>query len=186
MKKATNQPKRDPARKADRATSSAKAADTKRGKATSLVSAQPNGGIVYPSIHGKSKSGSAMELPTLVVASAVKAGLPIEELDDLRHDLDVPVEKLVTMLGISKAKFHRSKGSKGNGKLGVAESERVVRYAKLLGKAAAVMESVENGRRWLATPQFGLGGVTPLEFAETEVGAREVENLLGRIETGVY
>ena len=48
------------------------------------------------------------------------------------------------------------------------------------------MESIENGRRWLASPQVGLGGAIPLEFAETEVGAREVENLLGRIEYGVY
>jgi len=32
----------------------------------------------------------------------------------------------------------------------------------------------------------GLGGETPLEYAETEVGAREVEDLLGRIEYGVY
>ena len=49
-----------------------------------------------------------------------------------------------------------------------------------------VMESVENGRRWLNSPQVGLGGATPLEYAETEVGAREVEDLLGRIEHGVY
>jgi putative toxin-antitoxin system antitoxin component (TIGR02293 family) len=62
----------------------------------------------------------------------------------------------------------------------------VVRYARLLGRAAVVMESLENGRRWLASPQVGLGGEVPLSFAQTEVGAREVEDLLGRIEYGVY
>ena len=93
------------------------------------------------------------------------------------------MEKLVPMLGISKATLHRRKLA---GKLGPAESDRVVRFARLLGRAAAVMESVENGRRWLTSPQIGLGGEIPLEFAETEVGAREVENLLGRIEYGVY
>ena len=41
-------------------------------------------------------------------------------------------------------------------------------------------------RRWLTSRQFGLGGAVPLEYAETEVGAREVEDLLGRIEHGVY
>jgi putative toxin-antitoxin system antitoxin component (TIGR02293 family) len=52
--------------------------------------------------------------------------------------------------------------------------------------AASVMESLDDGRRWLNSPQVGLGGAIPLEYAETEVGAREVEHLLGRIEYGVY
>ena len=55
-----------------------------------------------------------------------------------------------------------------------------------MGKAVEVMESEENARKWLASPQAGLGGAVPLEYAETEVGAREVEDLLGRIEYGVY
>ena len=55
-----------------------------------------------------------------------------------------------------------------------------------MGKAVVVMESLENARKWLFSPQVGLGGAVPLEYAETEVGAREVENLLGRIEYGVY
>lgn len=87
------------------------------------------------------------------------------------------------MLGISKATLHRRKLA---GRLGAAESDRVVRFARLLGRAATVMESLENGRRWLMSPQVGLGGSVPLEYAETEVGAREVEDLLGRIEYGVY
>lgn len=93
------------------------------------------------------------------------------------------MEKLVPLLGISKATLHRRKAT---GRLDPAESDRLVRFARLLGQAAFVMESVENGRRWLLSPQMGLGGAVPLEFAETEVGAREVENLLGRIEHGVY
>jgi putative toxin-antitoxin system antitoxin component (TIGR02293 family) len=55
-----------------------------------------------------------------------------------------------------------------------------------LGKAIEVMESEEDARRWLSSPQVGLGGAVPLAFAATEVGAREVEDLLGRIEFGVY
>jgi putative toxin-antitoxin system antitoxin component (TIGR02293 family) len=95
----------------------------------------------------------------------------------------MPMDKLVPMLGISKATLHRRKSS---GRLEVGESERLVRIARLLGRAAAVMESLENGRRWLTSPQVGLGGAEPLDFAQTEVGAREVEDLLGRIDYGVY
>lgn len=113
----------------------------------------------------------------------LKAGLPVQELNELQGYLAMPLDKLVPMLGISKATLHRRKSS---GRLDVAESDRVVRYARLLGRAAVVMESLENGRRWLASPQVGLGGEVPLNFAQTEVGAREVEDLLGRIEYGVY
>src|SRR6185436_10781107 len=108
---------------------------------------------------------------------------PVKELNELQATLGVPMNKLALMLGISKATLHRRKAE---GRLDQAESDRVVRFAKLMGKAVEVLELEENARQWLASPQFGLGGAVPLEYAETEVGAREVENLLGRIEHGVY
>jgi putative toxin-antitoxin system antitoxin component (TIGR02293 family) len=114
---------------------------------------------------------------------AVQAGLSVRELEDLRASLDVSMERLGTMIGISPATLHRRRSGQ---KLGSAESDRIVRFAKLMGKAVEVMESKENARKWLNSPQFGLGGAIPLEYAETEIGAREVENLLGRIEYGVY
>lgn len=113
----------------------------------------------------------------------VRAGLPVQELKDLQASLAVPMERLGPMLGISKATLQRRQSEQ---RLGSAESDRVVRFAKLMGKAVEVMESKEIARKWLNSPQRGLGGVVPLEFAETEVGAREVEDLLGRIEHGVY
>jgi putative toxin-antitoxin system antitoxin component (TIGR02293 family) len=56
----------------------------------------------------------------------------------------------------------------------------------LAGHAAEVLEGEDNARRWLTSPQHGLAGATPLDYATTEAGAREVEDLLGRIEFGVY
>lgn len=130
---------------------------------------------------GHGGSGQGMTVSDLI--RSIKAGFPIKELDALRIGLDLPMEKLAPMLGISKATLHRRKAT---GKLDVAESDRVVRFARLLGRAAEVMESIEDGRRWLTSEQVGLAGAVPLEYAQTEVGAREVENLLGRIEHGVY
>ncbi len=115
--------------------------------------------------------------------SSLKAGLPFVELEELRLSLGLPLEKLAPILGISMATLHRRKAA---GRLDTAESDRVVRFAKLLGKALVVLESEANARLWLSSPQVGLGGEIPLHYAETEVGAREVEDLLGRIEEGVY
>ena len=110
-------------------------------------------------------------------------GLPVRELEFLRAALAIPMEKLAPLLGISKATLHRRKAA---GRLEPAESDRVVRFARLMGRAAEVFESEEAARGWLKSPQHGLGGATPLDYARTEVGAREVEDLLGRIEHGVY
>ena len=136
-------------------------------------------GVVKSLIHGP--TGKTVSSSSLI--QAVQTGLPVQELDDLQATLAVPLEKLVPKLGISKATLHRRKAS---GKLDPAESDRVVRFARLVGKAVEVMESEENARKWLASAQVGLGGAVPLDYAETEVGAREVEDLLGRIEYGVY
>ena len=123
------------------------------------------------------------EPASATVIRKLEEGLLVRELEDLQAGLDLPMEKVGSLLGISKATLHRRKAA---GRLDTSESDRVVRFARLLGKAVAVLESEEHARHWLNSPQFGLGGAVPLEYARTEVGAREVENLLGRIEYGVY
>lgn len=114
---------------------------------------------------------------------ALKEGLEIREVDLLREALSVPMERLMPILGISKATWHRRRLT---GRMGAHESDRVVRLARLFGLAAEALEGGDNARAWLTSPQFGLGGEVPLEHAGTEVGAREVEDLLGQIEHGVY
>ena len=135
-------------------------------------------GVVSGCVYGPSGKITA---PILI--HVIQAGLPVHELKDLQASLDVPMEKLAPLLGISRATLHRRKAG---GRLGPAESDRVVRFARLMGKAVEVLESQEDARQWLASPQIGLGGAVPLDYAGTEVGAREVEDLLGRIEYGVY
>ena len=71
-------------------------------------------------------------------------------------------------------------------KLEPRKPRRGVHSARLMRQAVKVFGDKAEARDWLNTPQFGLGGAVPLDYAETEIVAREVENLLGRIEYGVY
>ena len=151
-----------------------------RRKATPVALKKAISGVVSYCVRGPS---GKITFPPARLVEVLRIGLPVKELNELQATLAVPMEKLVPMLGISKATLHRRKIK---GRLDQAESDRVVRFARLMGKAVEVMESEENARQWLTSPQFGLGGAVPLQYAETEVGAREVENLLGRIEYGVY
>ncbi len=121
--------------------------------------------------------------PPNEVVQTVAAGLDFAELEALREQLDLPMEELISILGLSRATFHRRKAS---GRLTTTESDKVVRFARLLGHAVHLFGGLEEARQWLKTPQRGLANSVPLAYAQTEVGAREVENLLGRIDYGVY
>jgi putative toxin-antitoxin system antitoxin component (TIGR02293 family) len=113
----------------------------------------------------------------------IQKGLPFSQLQALRKQLDLPLDQLADKLATSRATLHRRKAA---GRLSPDESDKVIRFSRLLEHAATVFGDVERGRAWLKFPQYGLGGAVPLDYAKTEIGAREVDNLLGRIDYGVY
>ena len=141
-------------------------------------------GVVKFCVQGSVAASTAIKFTPSKLVEMLQVGLPFRELQALQTSLAVPSEKLAPMLGISRATFHRRKGDAS--RLNPAVSDRVVRYARLLGFAVKVFGNLEDAKQWLKAPQFGLGGAVPLEYAKTEIGAREVENLLGRIQYGVY
>src|SRR5947208_6161661 len=113
----------------------------------------------------------------------IQKGLRFTELKTLQDTLDLPFEKLAAKLCISRSTLQRRKAA---GRLSPEESDKVIRFSRLLEHAANVFGDVDKARAWLKFPQRGLGGAVPLDYAETEIGAREVDNLLGRIDYGVY
>lgn len=68
------------------------------------------------------------------------------------------------------------------GRLSPEESERLERLARLLALAERVLESPDGAREWLLGPQPVLGGERPAALARTDLGARQVENVLWRLE----
>ena len=117
------------------------------------------------------------------LVKSVQDGLRFGHLEALRSDLGLPLDQVAEKLGISRATLHRRKAS---GRLNLDESDRVLRFARLLKQAAEVFGGTERARLWLSFPQWGLGGAVPLDYARTEIGAREVEKLLHRVEHSVY
>lgn len=114
----------------------------------------------------------------------VGRGLPARTLGDILALLDVPQATLASTLSIPERTLHRR--LKGSGRLGVPESERVARLTRLYYLAARALGSPARARGWFLSRPKALDGRTPLELARTEPGARLVEQLLGRIEHGVF
>ena len=113
----------------------------------------------------------------------VEEGLSWHALERLRRTLDVPLAELSRVLRIAPRTLARRKKE---GRLQPDESDRLLRLSRITGLALRLFEGdLEAARTWLKTPHRALGGQVPLRFAATGVGAREVENLLGRLEHGV-
>ena len=75
---------------------------------------------------------------------------------------------------------------KAEGKLDPEESDRLLRASRVFGRALELFEGDDEAARdWLSSKQPALGGFVPLELAKSDVGAREIESLIGRLEHGI-
>jgi putative toxin-antitoxin system antitoxin component (TIGR02293 family) len=126
---------------------------------------------------------SYAETNVIELNSILKKGLAIKFYDYLLKQMNIPSGELAAALDISSKTLYNRKHK---GKFNFHESERIMRYIKIFQRASDVLGGEDNARRWFSAPQHALGNEKPIEFTKTEIGAREVEDLLGRIEHGVY
>lgn len=114
----------------------------------------------------------------------VEEGFPYRALERLRTNMGLSREAVADIVQIKARTLDRRRE---RGRLEPEESDRLLRVARIFGRAIGLFEGDAGAaKRWLSSPQRTLGGATPLEMAKTETGAREVENLIGRLEHGVF
>ena len=70
--------------------------------------------------------------------------------------------------------------------LDALESERVLRVARTLTRATEVLGSAEKARRWMRKANRALGGESPLSMLDTDLGTQAADEVLTRIEHGVF
>ena len=113
----------------------------------------------------------------------IKDGLPVASALAFKDALRLTNDELAALLGLSARTLLRWSPGK---KLDLASGDRLVRSARLFTIASEVLEDNDAAVQWLRTPQKALGDAVPLDLAGTDVGARAVEALLGRMEHGVF
>ena len=113
-----------------------------------------------------------------------EAGLPFKSLESLAALSGMSVNLIASALGIPERTLARRKAV---GRFAPDESERLLRISNVFEKAVALFEGdVAGAVTWLTSPRRALNHRTPLDYSRTELGAREVENLIGRLEHGVF
>jgi putative toxin-antitoxin system antitoxin component (TIGR02293 family) len=74
----------------------------------------------------------------------------------------------------------------GDEPLTVEETDKALRLERIAGLADRVFGNPAKAHRWLRKPKRLLGGKTPVDFLASESGARQVEEMLYRIEHGMF
>ena len=118
------------------------------------------------------------------LAQLVRKGLPAAAVTALAKKLDVANAVLSSKLGIPQRTLTRRLSQES--RLTAAESDRTVRLARVYAQAIEMIGEKEKAVEWLRTPNRALGGERPLDQLDTDLGARAVEDILGRIAYGVY
>lgn len=111
-------------------------------------------------------------------------GLPLNALESFKQITGLADSPIAKLLGISDKTLQRARQSRT--RLDAVTSDRLYRAARLVALANDVLESQVRAIDWLGRVQIGLGGAIPFALMTTEVGAQQVEQLLQRIEHGVY
>lgn len=116
---------------------------------------------------------------------AMRSGIAPQAAERLAEDLELNQAELAELLGRSRRTLSRRSGAAAKPLVG-PEAERLVRYLRLFKQTMDVFGTPDEARRWLKAPRSVFGGETPLAMASTELGAQEVEHLLGRIQHGIF
>ena len=120
---------------------------------------------------------------TLKLLERVEDGLSYSALERFRRNIGLSMKELAELIQMPLRTLNRRREE---GRLRSDESDRLVRAARIFGRALQLFEGDrEAATAWLAGSQPALGGATPFTLAKTDVGAREVENLIGRLEHGI-
>jgi putative toxin-antitoxin system antitoxin component (TIGR02293 family) len=112
---------------------------------------------------------------------AIREGFPPAVVEELMRASGLTLKELSGALDLSPRSLQRRRRS---GRLARYESDRLYRLARLVALAREYLGGDDRATRWLKRPNRALGGVAPVEAIDTELGARQVENILGRIAYG--
>lgn len=129
------------------------------------------------------EAGSRFDLRSdLELAKAVEKGLPTQAVDAAVRSGILEQDDVYRFV-ISKRTLQRRREAK---RLSVDESDKLTRVVRAIARSEVALGNPEHAVRWMRQPNRALQGRRPLDLLSSDVGARAVEKVLGRIEHGIY
>jgi putative toxin-antitoxin system antitoxin component (TIGR02293 family) len=119
----------------------------------------------------------------LKIYARIRTGLSFASFERFQKNTSLNSIDLATFVQLPQRTIARRRAA---GRLEPDESDRLLRASRVFGRALELFEGDSDAaREWLLSKQPLLGGLVPLELATTDVGALEVERLMGRLEHGI-
>jgi putative toxin-antitoxin system antitoxin component (TIGR02293 family) len=112
-----------------------------------------------------------------------KEGVDKKYLEKIKINSGLDYQKLAKLLAINRATLINKKDEE---KFTATQSERIIAFDSLYQKGLEVFQDKDKLNRWLNEPNRALGGEMPYAIMDNQFGREEVENLLGRIQWGVF
>ena len=141
-----------------------------------------NRGEYAVEILGGARSAVGRGPSSRALRDRIKGGLPYHSFDVLRERPQLSLPEAAAVLNVPLRTLARRKIEK---KLAADESDRLYRLARVAAHAVDVLGSEQQAAAWLRRSNRALGGESPLEVLDTDIGARQVEDVLGRLEHGL-
>ncbi|MBI5507112.1 MAG: DUF2384 domain-containing protein [Deltaproteobacteria bacterium] len=115
------------------------------------------------------------------LADRVRSGLPWASFTSVQACFQVQADELRKVALLSNRTLSRRRGAS----FAPDESDRLLRLARVFAHALQVFEEQDKAARWMTRSNRALGGVVPMTLLDTDIGAQEVDEALGRIEHGI-
>ena len=116
------------------------------------------------------------------ILQLVRNGLPYQALESIQERLNLTLAEAAFVLHVPLRTLARRRQGR---KLDAGESDRLYRLARIAAQAVAALGSEDKAAAWLRRPNRALNGAVPLGLLDTDLGARQVEDVLGRLLHGV-
>ena len=124
------------------------------------------------------------EKSPLDVLPLVRQGLPAVMFDQVAATLGLSSTSLAAKLGIARRTVSRKRGN--GAPLSSETSEKLLRVARIRNLGRLLFSTDEALSEWLSKTDTALGNMAPIDLMDTDLGAREVENLLQSLTHGQF
>jgi putative toxin-antitoxin system antitoxin component (TIGR02293 family) len=118
-----------------------------------------------------------------------REGMPVAVVRSIQERMNFTNKEISGMLDISEStlqRLFRSKSSTKKETLKKDEAEKAYHIARVIAKGIEVFEEENDFIEWLHTRNTALGEVKPIDLMNSAIGREQIEELLIRIQYGMY
>ena len=132
---------------------------------------------------GKKAVGLKSLKEPLALHKLVLAGIPAQCALYFKDNAGLSNVIVSELLGVSEKTFIRWQETP-KAPINAVASDRLVRSAKIMALAEDVLESRQEAKGWMSEPQSALGNAVPRDLLTTDIGAKQVADMLLQMEHG--